>query len=224
MKLSGFGQARNLESLSYLLVVAGALSILTAMWWALISQVGYERQEVAASAVFRNEGIVIAYEEFVLRTLKGADAITRIMGDILGSNSPEVGVRKLRESGVLDDELFQSVGVIDENGDLVANTLGPTPSKLNLRDRQYFRQAESHANSELIVGVPIISRITDRSLVPVAQRRSSPDGGFAGVIVVMDLGSNRGTSSGECRCHWARQNGDWACETAGPCRARPPRL
>jgi len=105
-------QTKYPESLSYLLVVAGAISILTAMWWAVISQVGYERQEVIARAVSRNEGVVIAYEEFVLRTLKGADALIRVMEGILRNNTPEVGVRKLKESGVLDDELFQSVAVL----------------------------------------------------------------------------------------------------------------
>jgi len=185
MKASALGQPKYSDWLSYLVVVAGALSILIAMWWALLSQVGYEGREVVASAVSRNEGIVIAYEEFVLRTLKGADAIIRIMEGILRNNSPEVGVRKLKESGVLDDELFQSLGLIDANGNLIANTLEHYPSKLNLRDRQYFSEAERQTRSELIVGVPIVSRITNNSVVPVAQRFSKPDGGFDGVIVVM---------------------------------------
>jgi diguanylate cyclase (GGDEF)-like protein len=175
---------RCAEFSSYFLVGVGAVSILVALWLVLISQVGYERKDTIERAIFRNEGIVFAYEEFALRTLQNADTVTHVMEALLKDNSPEDSFRKLNDSGIIDGELFHSVGLEDADGNLVASSLGPDVPKFNYADRQYFQAAARQQSSALIIGVPIDSRITHRVEVPVVRRLSKSDGAFDGLVVV----------------------------------------
>ncbi len=181
--------AKFAECCSYLVVAVGALAIIAGMWWAIASQLRYERQNAIDKAEFRNDGIVIAYEDFILRTLKSADTVTRVMEAVLKYNRPEPGFHKLKESGIIDGNVFQSVGVLDAKGDLIASTLGPNVQKFNFSDRQYFKDAVGQTTSELIVGAPVTSRITARVEVPIVRRLSKENGTFDGLIVVLVNGS-----------------------------------
>src|ERR1043165_9535777 len=67
------GRARNFKTLIWgfcLLLVAGT-------WWFLIGQIRFEREQAIEDAVRRNANRVVALEQYVQRTLEGADLVTR---------------------------------------------------------------------------------------------------------------------------------------------------
>ena len=47
------------------------------MWVAVIAQARFERREAIAAAIDRNSNLAVAFEEFAVRTIDGADAVAR---------------------------------------------------------------------------------------------------------------------------------------------------
>ncbi|WP_418126108.1 diguanylate cyclase [Variovorax sp. 160MFSha2.1] len=73
--------------------------------------------------------------------------------------------------------------VYDEDGNWVANSRQIWPQNLNNADREYFQFHRANTSRGPHVGVPVTSRTTGRSLVPISRRINHADGSFAGVAL-----------------------------------------
>ncbi|WP_431862419.1 HD domain-containing phosphohydrolase [Azospirillum sp.] len=83
---------------------------------------------------------------------------------------------------VLAIVILDAQGKVAHASDLMART------PMSLADRDYFVRARDAADSGIQVGVPVVSRISNRPVIPVARRIPTTDGSFAGVLVAyLDL-------------------------------------
>ncbi len=73
--------------------------------------------------------------------------------------------------------------VIDERGDIAADSGAVPPRKGNYLDRDYFRVHRERADLGLHVGRPIVSRLTGERVLPFSRRIDKPDGSFGGVAL-----------------------------------------
>jgi len=88
----------------------------------------------------------------------------------------------------LNPELF-AVRVVDTEGivrfgvDQSGNRI-PADSRVNVSDRDYFRQAQQQEKPELIYTPPFMGRVINKPVIQLVRRISRPDGGFAGAAYV----------------------------------------
>ncbi len=179
--LDGSFSARSLLPYGLLLIALSA--IIATIWSSVISRIDYERRVTIARAWTSADKAVNTFEQFVLRTLDEADVLTRVMSVTLHYNRPDIAIAKAKETGILDGSVFESINIEDENGDLLATSLGEAP-RLNYFDRQYFQRAAHETTNALIIGKPIHSRLTKSLTIPIARRIANPDGSFGGLILL----------------------------------------
>lgn len=75
-----------------------------------------------------------------------------------------------------------NIVIADETGQLVVSTAAwPTPA-INVRDRDYFKNAKSLTGNRLSTSVPIRNRIDGKQTIVFARRLETPSGAFAGII------------------------------------------
>lgn len=74
-----------------------------------------------------------------------------------------------------------SLRVTDEAGVVLYGEGVPQDSTIVLSDRDFFVKAKSAKNPGLIIGQPVLGRISKQWVIPVARRISRPHGTFAGM-------------------------------------------
>ena len=79
---------------------------------------------------------------------------------------------------------IRAVWYFDEHGVPVAHSRSfPASRDFHVRDRSYFQALREAAAEALFVSEPIVTKETGTTVFVVAQRRSLPDGRFAGVVM-----------------------------------------
>lgn len=83
----------------------------------------------------------------------------------------------LRVAGLMD------VYVVDSRGDIVIDSAADPPRKANYADRDYFQALMSGAREGLVIGHPVMGRVTQTWMLPMARAYHGADGRVAGVVV-----------------------------------------
>lgn len=73
--------------------------------------------------------------------------------------------------------------VIDERGEIAADSGALPPRKGNYADREYFRVHRERSDLGIHVGQPLVSRLTGERMLPFSRRIDKPDGSFGGVAL-----------------------------------------
>lgn len=73
--------------------------------------------------------------------------------------------------------------VLDESGDIVADAGALPPRRRNYADREYFQAHRARGDLGLLVGHPVVSRLTGEGMVNFSRRIDKPDGSFGGVVI-----------------------------------------
>ena len=85
--------------------------------------------------------------------------------------------RPLRMAGLMD------VYVVDRRGDILIDSGAYPPRKANYADRDYFQALMSGAERGLVIGRPVMGKVTQLWMLPVARAYRGADGTVAGVVV-----------------------------------------
>lgn len=169
---------------------------LVAIWgfWALFSggllaavtaQVEFERSQAIAFGVEANKNRVIAFEQYVVRTLDAADVATRHLA-LHFATLPTVApgmVPAALDDLVTSNPLFDAVVIANARGDVIATTIPGQPAR-NIAPQRTFRRLSMEHNTRPIVGRPFVSPILGKPLVSVTGRIERPDGSFGGTATV----------------------------------------
>ena len=73
--------------------------------------------------------------------------------------------------------------VLDEHGDIVADSSSLDPKPMNYADRDYFRIQAERPDFGLYVSRPLIARSDGQSILGLSRRINKADGSFGGVVV-----------------------------------------
>ena len=120
------------------------------------------------------------------RTLQTAGK-TRAMLMSAGQWGPSAGDRPYRALLELqpNSAAASNLSWTDEHGDRLYTALSPSPSPLNVRERDYFIHHRDNPSLGIHVGTLNLSQQTGKYLVPVTRRFDLPDGGFGGVTTLL---------------------------------------
>lgn len=160
-----------------------AIVLIGALWTAVILKLNAVRDDAVASAVKQNTNLAVAYEEHIVRTLKGLDGVLLFMRHEFMRMGAKLDIRDYIEGGVIDGRLFDAISILDEKGDLI---LGSRPSgPVNYADRDFFRIHQLRLNQDTFhINAPVLGRVSNTWQVPMSRRIIKPDGSFGGVIVL----------------------------------------
>ncbi|MGP1692106.1 MAG: diguanylate cyclase domain-containing protein [Giesbergeria sp.] len=91
--------------------------------------------------------------------------------------SPVLFSAPLRAAGLMD------IYVIDRRGDIIIDSAAFPPRKANYADRDYFQALMTGTQEGFVIGRPVMGRVTQLWMLPVARAYRGADGRVAGVVV-----------------------------------------
>ena len=145
------------------------------------------RQDEWAFAERNNANLVKALEQSLGWTLSAMDQSLQDVATKL--EHPEVMQlqqevrntvlfdRPLRAAGIMD------VYVINSQGEIVIDSGAMPPRKANYADRDYFQALMRGEKEGLVIGQPVLGRVTQTWMLPVARAYRGENGRVAGVVV-----------------------------------------
>ena len=176
---------------AYALVLASTGLMLIAGWVAVHGQVARERSLAAETALRQTENRVIALEQYVARTIEGADLVTRHIADRylrsgLARPSRRPIVPILIRDPVVDGTTYGVVTVVSADGDLLATSDARAARPSNVRRSPAFASQSAHPGPDLLISPPIESRVLGDTFIYFTRRVLGDGGntlGFVGVQI-----------------------------------------
>jgi diguanylate cyclase (GGDEF)-like protein/PAS domain S-box-containing protein len=159
------------------------LLLIGAMWVAIALEQESERDAVVASAINQNTNLTVAYEEHIVRTLKGLDGALLFVRHEYQRLGGKLDINRYIEEGVIDGSLFSILSVVDEHGRIVLSSKPIEP--VNYSDREFFRiHLLRRQQDTFYIDKPVLGRVSGTWQVPMSRRIVNPDGSFGGVVVI----------------------------------------
>jgi PAS domain S-box-containing protein len=167
-------------------LIAGVCAAAIGLTWiAVIAQARFEQREAIAAAIERNSNLAVAFEEFTLRTIDGADTVAKYVEREYARAGPRVDIPALIADRTIDASAFAAISIVNEHGGLVATSYERVPGgPLTAADRPHFKVHVARDTGKVFVGQPILSRLTGKSTIPISRRINKPDGSFGGIVSV----------------------------------------
>lgn len=162
-------------------IVLFCLVVIAALWVMAVERVNSERREAQDHAFRESSNLAIALEEHTSRTIKGVDQVLLFVRHEYERDGPKLNIRKLLNSGTIDDGILNFLGVTDEFGQVRIGSSGDFHS-VNAADRAYFTFHKTEDLQNAFIGPPIVGRISGKWSIHMSRRLNKPDGSFNGVV------------------------------------------
>lgn len=127
------------------LIVIGGLVLLCLIWAGLYVYVQSERRQSLDYAVQQASGYSRAFEEHIVRTIRGMDQIVLFLKYQVEKDGWNLDVPKMIAEKRFEGQPFVQLGVANANGDVVINNIVPFV-KANVRDRDFYKAILSPQN------------------------------------------------------------------------------
>jgi C4-dicarboxylate-specific signal transduction histidine kinase len=171
------------------LVVAAATLMLVTGWALVHVQSKRERNLAIEAAQQKSLSSAIALEQYVARTLEGADLVTRHLADVYLRSGKLHAFRRPTVPVIVKDVVpsgstYGSLSVISPAGDVLA-TSDPRASKpVNISRTSSFRLQARHAGQELVIGPPDDTRKPGEAFIHLTRRVLDAKGRTLGFVEV----------------------------------------
>ena len=153
-----------------------ATTLILVVWLLGRNEISTLNDRARADAGVRVAQLSSSYEGNVAATIKLVDDILRFVGDYDLENgigrSEQVIKRDRLWSGILGN-----ISIVDPHGNGMA--FGAYTGPLHISDRAYFREA-LHSQG-LVIGAPVVGRVSKALSIPFARAVRRPDGTLVGV-------------------------------------------
>jgi len=185
---------------SALAVSIPAVVLIALAWIFIHGLIRYERADTIREVERQNANLALAFEAHTVRTVRSAEQVLEFVLHEYRRHG-KVDLDELAKAAKLDTDFLSSLVVLNAEGNVAIG--GTDGAPVNLSDREFFRFHRDHPGDGLLIGKPLRSRITGRSLFTVSRRIERPAGGFGGVVAAalnpdyfgsyygsMDIGAN----------------------------------
>ena len=153
-----------------------------AIWSIALERLGYEYQLALSSEASQNANLAESHSERATRSLQVLDQILLfIRAEHLMHGLPKTALKDLLRAVQVDDRYVGIVAVIDAQGTALAITADAPPAT-NYSDRDYFKVHAADPTDRLLIGPPILGRLSGQWIVTLTRRISLADGSFGGVV------------------------------------------
>ena len=160
-------------------VVALILVTAVALWVFTLGQIATDRSTALQAEITKNANLALSHAEHAGRSIEVLDQILlAVRTDYLRHGRP-LDLNALLDALQVDRAQISGVVLIDENGQTMAST---SENRSNFSDRDYFQHHQSEATDRLLIGRPVMGRLSKQWVISLTRRIDKPDGRFAGVI------------------------------------------
>jgi PAS domain S-box-containing protein len=172
---------------AHIVPIGGAVLILLVLV-ALALDLAHERAETLAAAERSNENLVRALVEQTALTVQTIDLTLRAVARAqtrgrLRSAPGSHEAREVLQQARAGAPFIQALFVTDARGVAIHSSVLLPATPIDLGDRAYFTRQRDHPGLGLYIGSPVMSRAFGRWFIGMSRRLTTPDGGFAGVVV-----------------------------------------
>ena len=152
------------------------------LWLYTVNKHEGEYRETVEAAFRQSSNLAVAYEEHIVRTLKGLDSALLFVRHEYRRIGRTLDIARYIGDGVVDGQLFSILSVVDEHGNIVSSSRHFEPT--NYADREFFRVHQRGGGDVLYINRPVLGRVSGTWQVPMSRRISKADGSFGGVVVL----------------------------------------
>ncbi|MCM2317855.1 MAG: ATP-binding protein [Pseudomonas sp.] len=169
--------------LAYVLLLGLTLLLVTALWSGVILKTSSEQVRTEDDLKRDTLNLARAFEAHAARTITSADQSLRFLQQQYELHGRQVDIRALVRDGLIISNIFNQLGIIDENGIYILSNL-PQHTPIDLSDREHFRVHRDNDTDELWVSKPVLGRASGKWSIQMTRRINKPDGSFGGVAVI----------------------------------------
>jgi hypothetical protein len=159
------------------------LLLIAALWLAFGALTIWDANAEMRSARAGATALADALSAHTVRVIREAEQVAALVSWQVQNDGVSIPLAYYVSSGLLKLDVFVQVAVIDSQGYLRASTV-PGFKPINLSDREHFRLHVHNTSNALMIGRPVVGRISGKASLQLSQRISSLDGRFLGVVVV----------------------------------------
>jgi PAS domain S-box-containing protein len=168
-------------------IVAAAAIIILGIIVGAAAVLWDSRQAAWREAVHNSENLAAAFEHDIKRNIEIYDLTLRsTIEDLQLPNIWTVDPltrQHILFDGVVSARYLGAVVVLDEHGNVLAQSNSPTPQSGNVSDREYFTAHRDNPHLGLFISHPFRGRGSHQWSIGISRRLDHPDGSFAGVVV-----------------------------------------
>ena len=164
-------------------IVLFGMVLLCFIWIGLYYKIGSERQMELDNAAKETSNFARTFEEHTLRTIKSVDQTALFLKYLYEKEGQAIDIPQNIHEGRLANQPVVLMGVIDENGDLIASSQVPFVSS-NIKDREHFQVHKEIDTGQLFISKPVLGRSSGKWSIQMSRRINKTDGSFGGVVVV----------------------------------------
>ena len=179
MRSQGNVIIRNINTM----IVVFGIVLLCFIWGGLYGKVQSERQLELDKAYKDTAQYARVFSEHTTRTVRGLDEIALFLKRQAEMEGLNIDIPQLVEEGRFAGQPFRAIGIVDENGDLMASSQVPL-RKINNRDLEVFQAQRDTVTDKLVIGKPLIGRASGQQLIQISRRINKADGAFGGAVIV----------------------------------------
>src|SRR3954454_12528984 len=162
------------------------LLVLGLCWASLLTYLNQVETTATHQAQRDVSNLTLAVEEQVKRTILGLDQVM-LFADLEFQQLPnDADLERWAAHIPYLTGISVRLAVADTQGNIVAPTRPGRPDgkPLNIADREHFRTQIERADAGLVIGRPILGRVSGRWVIPLSRRITDREGKLIGVTVL----------------------------------------
>ena len=157
------------------------IALVAVIWTITLNQLARDHERVLANESSKNTNLVQSQGERSTRSLQLLDQLLLFLRtDYLTHRSAPNSINDILKSMNIDRSYVGIVAILGPNGESLATT--SDVKTINYKDRGYFQIHAKDPTDRLLIGQPIIGRVTGQWIVTLTRRITLADGSFGGVV------------------------------------------
>ncbi|MFT5642936.1 MAG: two-component system sensor histidine kinase BarA, partial [Janthinobacterium sp.] len=158
----------------------GCVALLSiAVWLHAFALINRDRVKTIADAVKTLSNLTWVAQEHAARTFRRADQSLHFVAASYQEKGNKLDLPTMAQNGLIDTEIFDQVGIIDERGTYALSTLAST-QHIDLSDRAYFKAHQATNTGALFISKTLMGRVTNKKTIQLTHRINDRNGAFGG--------------------------------------------
>ncbi len=176
----GFFRSGILQILSWPLL---CLILAAGLWYWTISKIDAEKQASETKVLEEVSALCKDYVQEITQAIEQANQITLQLQYAWEQSRGNVNLRKLSQGGIFRNPRINNVMIVNREG-RPATTILDNLRNVSYTDRDYFIYHKNDDSKALLIGKPLVSRMTGKPAIAFSRRLNTPHGAFDGVALV----------------------------------------
>jgi diguanylate cyclase (GGDEF)-like protein/PAS domain S-box-containing protein len=176
------GRWRRLALETYVSLPLFTLVLLGAIWGASIHFIDSEMTAARKAAVDSLHELTDTYEAQVVRNLQGIDQTLKVLKYAVEKKGARGALPELQQNDLLPSGLVFTVSIADAAGQIVASN--PAAEPISVAQESYFRHHRERQSRATYTSQAMRDRANPELHLHFTRRLNTPEGAFAGVVVV----------------------------------------